>query len=107
MCNVPKLVEIMRAAEANPDFLTGAKLRSVSEILDAQDLTMRIHWAIRDASLHAIPKVPQNLDWASDAPWIPMGLCPGAGVVEERHHALNWLVDFQEPQNWDLVDTPT
>jgi hypothetical protein len=29
------------------------------------------------------------------------------GVVEQRHHTLNWLVNFLNPENWDNVDTPT
>jgi hypothetical protein len=107
MCDVPKLVEIMRAAESNPTFVTDAKLRSVAEILDAQDLTMRINWAIRDAGLHEQPRVPEDLNWTGDSAWIPIFQSPATGVVEERHYALNWLVNFQQPESWDLVDTPT
>jgi hypothetical protein len=32
------------------------------------------------------------------------GLDPG--VIQERHHALNWLVRFEDAE-WDDVDTPT
>jgi hypothetical protein len=28
------------------------------------------------------------------------------GVLQERHHALNWLVRFED-REWDDVDTPT
>ena len=107
MCNVPRLVEIMRVQESSPTFITDAKLRSVEEILDAQDLTMRIHWAIRDASLADQPRVPQRLVWSGLITWLPVAQCPGVGVVEERHYALNWLVQFLHPENWDQVDTPT
>ncbi len=107
MCNVPRLVEVMRVEESNADFIREAKLRDVSELLDAQDLAMRIHWAIRDASLAEPARVPNDLDWSGDAEWVEIPMCAGVGVVEERHHALNWLVNFLKPKNWDEVDTPT
>jgi hypothetical protein len=107
MCNVPKLVEIMRVQESNPDFITEATLRGVNEILDAQDLTMRINWAIREASLREPATIPLRLDWSGEVNWVPIVECPGVGVTEERHHALNWLVQFLAPETWDEVDTPT
>ena len=107
MCNVPRLVEIMQVQESSQAFITEAKLRSVQEILDAQDLTMRIHWAIRDAGLRERPTIPERLDWSGPFTAVPVTQCPGVGVVEERHHALNWLVKFLNPANWDRVDTPT
>jgi hypothetical protein len=107
MCNVPRLVEIMRAQESKPAFITEATLRGVDEILDAQDLTMRINWAIREASLREQATIPLRLDWSGEVTWVPIADCPGVGVTEERHHALNWLVQFLAPQNWDEVDTPT
>ena len=108
MCNVPRLVEIMRAQESSPSFITNAELRSVEKILDAQDLTMRIHWAIRDASLREPSTIPEQLDWSGAFTPVPdRASVQGIGVVEERHHALNWLVKFLNPENWDRVDTPT
>jgi hypothetical protein len=107
MCNVPRLVEIMRAQESNPAFIQEAKLRDVDQILDAQDLTMRINWAIRESSLREQATIPLRLDWSGEVNWVPIVECPGVGVTEERHHALNWLVQFLAPENWDEVDTPT
>ena len=52
MCDVSELAELMSQYEADAAFITTARLRPISEILDAQDLIMRIHWAIRDAALH-------------------------------------------------------
>lgn len=52
MCDVPRLVGIVRGYEADPEFITKAKLRPKAEILDAVQLTMLIHWAIRDAWVH-------------------------------------------------------
>ncbi len=107
MCNVPRLVEIMRAQESDPAFIQEATLRGVDQILDAQDLTMRINWAIRETSLREQATIPLRLDWSGEVNWVPIAQCPGVGVTEERHHALNWLVQFLAPKNWDEVDTPT
>jgi hypothetical protein len=65
-------------------------MRPAAEILDALDLHYRQHWATRQALLKKIPA--------------PAGL--NDGVLQERHHALNWLVRFEE-RDWDDVDTPT
>ena len=65
-------------------------MRSVMEILDALDLHYRQHWATRQALLKKYPA--------------PAGL--NDGVLQERHHALNWLVRFED-RDWDEVDTPT
>jgi hypothetical protein len=64
--------------------------RPASEILDALDLHYRLHWATRQAILKKNPA--------------PAGL--NDGVLQERHHALNWLVRFED-REWDDVDTPT
>lgn len=64
--------------------------RSATELLDALDLHYRQHWASRQAILKKMP-APANLN---------------DGVLQERHHALNWLVRFED-RDWDDVDTPT
>ena len=107
MCDVPTLVDLLKPQESNPTFIFGATLRSVSEILDAQDLTMRIHWAIRDAYLHHAGIIPDNLDWSTDYNAVHVTMSASVGVVEQRHYTLNWLVNFLAPKDWDHVDTPT
>jgi hypothetical protein len=64
--------------------------RTAGEILDALDLHYRLHWLVRQARLDGKP-LPAGVD---------------AGVVSERHHALNWLTRFEE-SDWDETDTPT
>jgi Domain of unknown function (DUF4272) len=90
ICDVPQAVRIMvdRTAEK---FIAEAKLRSASEILDATDLIYRYNWACVDARLNGRP-APAGLD---------------AGVVVERHHALNWLVGYADNTEWDDVSTDT
>lgn len=70
--------------------MRGPQLRPAGEILDALDLTYRLHWHIRQTRIKKQGEVP-----GADA-----------DVVMERHHALNWLVRFQHAP-WDEVDTPT
>ncbi|RJG27052.1 DUF4272 domain-containing protein [Massilia cavernae] len=70
--------------------MRGPEVRGSSDILDALDLTYRLHWAIRQARLKKQGE-PAGVD---------------ADVVMERHHALNWLVRFQHA-GWDAIDTPT
>ena len=65
-------------------------MRPAAEILDALDLHYRLHWATRQALLKKYAA--------------PAGL--NDGVLQERHHALNWLVRFED-RDWDDVDTPT
>lgn len=89
ICDVPRtartLVEADRTALVN-----AATLRSAEEILDAVDLHFRLHWGVREARRNGQP-APGDLE---------------PGVLAERHHALNWLVRFQDA-DWDDVDTPT
>lgn len=66
------------------------RVRDASDILDALDLHYRLHWALREQRRKDLPEIA-DVD---------------AGVVSERHHALNWLVRFQHAA-WDDVDTPT
>jgi len=107
MCDVPKLAGLVSPREADLGFITDARLRSTAELLDAQDLIMRIHWAIRDAYLHQGGMLPAYLDWSAKSEYLPVGMSPAVGVVEQRHYTLNWLVNFLDPTDWDHVDTPT
>jgi hypothetical protein len=67
-----------------------ARLRPAPALLDAMDLHFRAHWLVRQRRL--------------DGKGMPDGL--DAGVLQERHLALNWLVGF-DGAPWDDVDTPT
>ncbi len=69
-----------------------ATLRGAGELLDMLDLHYRLHWVVRQARVEGKP--------------VPEGIEPG--VVQERHHALNWLLGFEnEGVEWDDIDTPT
>lgn len=89
ICDVPLTARTIM----NMDFdaaMAKAKTRPASQILDALDLHYRLHWLVRQNRMKE-EALPLNLE---------------AGVIYERHYALNWLVNF-ENADWDEVDTPT
>jgi hypothetical protein len=89
LCDVPALARGMLGVNGDA-FVQNAKLRPCPELLDALDVHFRFHWATTDARLKKTT-APAGLD---------------AGVVQERHYALNWLTRF-EGAAWDDVQTPT
>lgn len=105
MCDVPRLVQVMKPVEADATFIETAQLRPAKEILDAQDLIMRIHWAIRDAWLGK-RMIRSDLDWSATPPDVYATQAAAVGVVEQRHLTLNWLTQFGEA-DWDEVKTHT
>ena len=90
LCRVPELVSIFRTYPDETSFRQNARLRTKSEILDQTDLIYRLDWACVDARIHNQP-APGKLD---------------AGVVYERHYALNWLTNYMEDE-WDDISTDT
>ena len=86
ICDVSHLVATVRD---NPD-LTIHGRRSANDILNEADLIYRCHWAVVQASIDG--ELPSG------------GLDPG--VTMERHHALNWLICYDNA-DWDDVTTDT
>ncbi|MES2069614.1 MAG: DUF4272 domain-containing protein [Pseudomonadota bacterium] len=71
--------------------LAAIKLRSKREILGWADLLYRLHWAVRHAHLIGKP-VPGNLN---------------AAMVQEWHQAVNWMIGYDDEDDWDRVGTDT
>lgn len=88
-CDPADAVDFMRL-RTPAQFLAEAKLRDLAEILDQADLIYRYRWAIVDARLFGRET--------------PAGLDPDVAV--ERHHALNWLIGYDD-QDWDDISTDT
>lgn len=86
-CDPAAVAEMVRN---RPD-LAANGLRPANDILNEADLIYRYHWAVRQAGL--------------DGHDPPCGLHPG--VVMERHHALNWLIGYNDNAEWDDVTTDT
>ena len=74
--------------------LKKAKLLPTETLLDALDLHFKLHWVIRQRQNG---KAPDGEMGGNDL---------NPGVVLERHHALNWLVQHGGTE-WDDVQTPT
>ncbi len=85
-----RLVARMIEGDGPKVFRERARLRSVKELLDEDDLIFRYDWACVDARGRGGPA--------------PSGV--SCDVVVERHRALNWLVGY-ESQAWDDVSTDT
>lgn len=86
ICDVPALAATVRDT---PD-LTVNGVHPVGHVLTEADLIYRCHWAVRDAQINGKP-IPGDLE---------------PGVVMERHHAFNWLVQHRDTP-WDDIDTST
>ena len=72
------------------DFLRTAVRRSEDELLEMAEALLQFHWRARDAELHSRP-MPADVNLE---------------IVQERHHAINWIVGY-EGLAWDEITTDT
>ncbi len=107
MCDVDRIGEILTPFEESPALITNAKLRPVGQLLDARDLTMKIHWAILNTRLHGAGMIPKDLDWRKTDDRVFVDMSHAAVIVFERHWSLNWLVRAFSPKSWDDVELHT
>jgi hypothetical protein len=77
--------------EAPSRLQNAIRMRSKDAMLDWADLLYRAHWAVRHASLINKP-VPANLSVVA---------------VREWHQAVNWMIRYDDEDNWDCVQTDT
>lgn len=87
--NVLKLFPYER--EAPSKLVAAIRLRRKDVIMDYSDLLYRLHWEVRHSQLTGRP-------------------CPAsvnADTVREWHQAVNWMCQYEEENNWDLVSTET
>ncbi len=76
--------------QSEQQFISNATRRSDHELWKEADRTLDLHWQARDAELNnREPKDPVEID-----------------VVEERHHAINWVIGY-EGLDWDDVTADT
>ncbi|MEO0416262.1 MAG: DUF4272 domain-containing protein [Verrucomicrobiota bacterium] len=87
VAEMDRLIEEFGGAQA---LIDAKEVRCIEEILEEADMVRCKNWACRDAR--------------GEESGPPAGLHPG--VVAEQHHALNWLIRFEESE-WDDVDTPS
>lgn len=89
ICNVSQLANLIRSFDDLESLIKSAKLRTVEEIFQMQDKTMRYRWACIECRLKNKPL--KNVD---------------EGLMYERQHALNWVLTTYFGNNWDEIDTP-
>jgi len=107
LCDVPLIQRVLPPLfEPVGEFVSSARLRSDSEIQAANDEVYHIHWRIRDARLRGQPTPPGKLPRMPHDNYDPPVESYDAGVVQERHHALNWLIGYCG-QDWDDISTDT
>ena len=107
MCDVKFIADSLKQHESDLDFIHGQTLISTSQILDELELTMRLHWAIRNAMMYQEGIIPEDLNWDGDAEFVHATRAASVGVIEKRHRALRWLTDASNETDWDRVNTPT
>ena len=86
-----KILQHFTQSDQKPPLTVALKLRRKADIMDWSDLLYRLHWAVRHAKLNDKPS-PGNIDTA---------------MVCEWHQAVNWMCNYDEENNWDLVSTET
>ncbi len=89
ICDVPAVVSFMRD-RTKEQFIKNAKLRSISDILNENDLIYRYHWAVVESRVNGL-NIPSEIN---------------PSIVMERHYALNWLIGYMN-QAWDDISTDT
>ncbi len=89
ICDVVALTKLVQSYENFDDLIKSVKLRSVNEIFQMQDKTMRYRWACIECELKNKP-LP-NVD---------------SSLMYERHYALNWVLTTYFGDEWDKINTP-
>jgi len=90
LCDCRKMVNVFRSLEHSGGLDGHFSLKNKNTILDVLDLTFRQNWAARQDRILFLETVsPEE-----------------ASVVQQRHHALNWLVSLDNA-SWDKVPTHT
>jgi hypothetical protein len=87
-------------------FVSSARLRSDADIHAANEDIYQIHWRVRDFQLRHEPTPPGKLPRMPHPDFDPPADSYNAGVVQERHYALNWLIGYGG-QDWDDITTDT
>jgi len=72
------------------DFLASAQLRPEAELIAVADDMRALHWEARDAEIKG-SSIQPRVD---------------TEVIQERHHAINWIIGY-DGADWDDVTTDT
>lgn len=91
ICDCDFAIKVVSDCDSYEEFMEKVHLRDIDEILNETDLIFRYDWACVNASLKGLEA--------------PGGLI--SDIVIERHKACNWLIDFDQDDDWDNVSTNT
>lgn len=91
ICDVPVIAGLFWQHKGVSDFLSNGEPRTMAEILDAADLTLRYDWACVDARARG-QEAPASLD---------------GGIVIERHYTFDWLTGVDPDVSWDDIKPNT
>ena len=80
VCDCDKAIEFVQNSKGVEDFISKCKVRSISEILDMQDLYYRYNWAINEKKVNKNASI-DNLDPSN---------------VIERRRGLEWILSDEE-----------
>jgi hypothetical protein len=73
------------------DFIKNAALRPDPELIEMADTMLNQHWEARNSKLKGTaPRFPVDIE-----------------IVQERHHAINWVIGYNGGVDWDDVTTDT
>lgn len=77
--------------ESVADFIANTKLRPEAEIWAMADHCFEAHWRARDAIINKRqPAIPVDIE-----------------IIQERHHAINWVTGYDGGVPWDEVTADT
>lgn len=91
ICDVGKAAKVIRSCGSLEKLIENANVKSSEELLDMQTKILYYDWACVEARI-------KNLE-------PPAGL--EAGVVQEQHYALNWLIGANGACDWDDIRIDT
>ena len=107
LCDVQALRLVMPPLMGSVDeWLTASHLRPDSEIRAANEDIYQIHWRVRNFQFRNEPTPPGKLPRMPVTDCEPPAESYNAGVVQERHYSLNWLIGYCG-QDWDDITTDT
>ncbi len=105
ICDVQLMQGVLpRLFDSVAGFISSARLRADAEIHEANEDIYQIHWRVRDFHRRDEPTPPGSLARMPTAECEPPVESYNAGVVHERHYALNWLIGYYR-QDWDEITT--
>lgn len=77
--------------EAPVNLQNAIQLRSKNAVLSWADFLYRVHWSVRHANLIG-KSAPANLN---------------GNLVQQWHQAVNWMIRYEDEDDWDQVGTDT